>query len=888
MRLLFIYFYENKATLKKGTLISFSKKYNVEDIKVQNQKHQFDITLTTKKSYQDDFYLKNCDIGVIIGENGTGKSVLINSIRDKSNNYSIIVYENDEQFYFINHVHKSVNINIDGVDKDVKKVDDNFEYIYYSSILDTSENDIKSDYNISNRALINSYDDLPLNNRLSLIENDDIHKYFNLPNKEILGIKEITKIKVYSSKTYFDEIEEKLFTKYNNQLMESIFNILNNKPEEKENRNFIFKILKNFPQSFKKEVLYDSLRYEQRIFYLLLQNKKILDNYFEKVTNQNGLEQYNEIFEAFYVEIKKIQRYHELMKLIERNFYEDIFYDNRYLPIDMITSHLEFELTSIFSELYDLILQEFRNFLSRKTDLLNQYQELFRENEENVYLKVMNIIYKRIVNEVSKAIIDYMQDKKILEKQFKNNIEICLKIFILKNERVDKLNFEVIDNKLYDQFIYEAIKLKYLDVRNFFKNEKIIEDESLKTFLYNNIKNIMINSEPHNVAFIQQLFILQFRKLLKISSEDFLISRVLGTLNMLISVCNDIGKYINFDIEENKDIGNLTFRIESFFNLFNNLEQNILDGFGVNVKHQNSIFEVNDNFFKFYEFIIKDKIKPFTYEIEPHFSSGEKAKLVLFSRINDAIKRIKEEKNDQNILILLDEADLKLHLEWQRKFVNDLIEFLNNYSDNKFYILYATHSPMILSDITDDRVVFLKNEDGYSTDVSQSEENKKSTFGANIYDIYNDSFFMKSFMGEFAEKKINQVIDIVNLYKIIKELKDEKKKREIKEKFINSFNDFFDKKIDEKFILQNITQILNDKTLQDKIKRTIQRIGEPMLRNKLLNDIKYLFDEDKNIDKIVKELRDKENSEIMKTLKSFSQSEQNEILKKLYLENIDD
>jgi predicted ATPase len=841
LRLLFIYFYKEQATFKEGTVIRFSKKYT-EDIKVQNQNHQFDITLTTNENYQDDFYSNNSDIGVIIGENGTGKSILINSIRDKNNNYSIIVYENDEQFYFINHAQKEVNIVLNDKNEKVKKINNNFDYIYYSSILDTSENDIKSDYNISNRNLLNKYDDLSLNNRLSLIENDDIHKYFNLPNKEILGIKEITKIKVHSSKTYFDEIEEKLFTKYNNQLMESIFNILNNKPEEKENRNFIFKILKNFPQSFKKEVLYDSLRYEQRIFYLLLHNKKILDNYFEKVTNQNGLEQYNEIFEAFYVEIKKIQRYHELMKLIERNFYEDIFYDNHYLPIDMITSHLEFELTSIFSELYDLILQEFRNFLSRKTDLLNQYQELFRENEENVYLKVMNIIYKRIVNEVSKAIIDYMQDKKILEKQFKNNIEICLKIFILKNERLDKLNFEVIDIKLYDQLVYEAIRFKYLNIRNLFKNETI-EDESLKIFLYNNIKNIMINLEPDNIDLIQQLFILRFRKSLKTSSEDFLISRALGTLNMLISVCDNIDKYINFDIEENKNIGDLTLRIDNFFDISNKIKtQNILDGFGVKIDKGNSIFEVNDNFFKFYEFIIKDKVKPFTYEIEPSFSSGEKAKLVLFGRINDAIEKINKSNRNKNILILLDEADLKLHLEWQRKFVNDLIEFLNNYSDNKFYILYATHSPMILSDITNDRIVFLKKEENSKFSVDRQNFDKR-TFGANIYDIYNDSFFMKSFMGEFAEKKINEAITSIELHK----------KKE---------------------------NIANEEALN--LLKIVSNIGEPLLRNKLEDEIKSLSEIQDDITQIANNLKDKNFEEIKQELKKHSQSKQKKILEKLF------
>ena len=122
--------------------------------------------------------------------------------------------------------------------------------------------------------------------------------------------------------------------------------------------------------------------------------------------------------------------------------------------------------------------------------------------------------------------------------------------------------------------------------------------------------------------------------------------------------------------------------------------------------------------------MIKNSVELFTYKLDPPLSSGQKAILFIFARIDNAIKQIKS----KNITILLDEADLKLHLEWQRQFINDLVEFLKSYSDKNFYVLYATHSPMILSDITDDRIVFLKKEGDYSIDKSSNET--KSTFGA--------------------------------------------------------------------------------------------------------------------------------------------------------------
>ena len=249
------------------------------------------------------------------------------------------------------------------------------------------------------------------------------------------------------------------------------------------------------------------------------------------------------------------------------------------------------------------------------------------------------------------------------------------------------------------------------------------------------------------------------------------------------------------------------------------------------------------NFDKYNEFI-KNTIPPFSFTYNPPISSGQKAKEIINARINDAIQKINKKNQNKNILILLDEADLKLHLEWQRKFLYDLIEFLNSYSNNKFYVLYATHSPMILSDITNDRVVFLKKKnDKYSED---KQDFSKSTFGANIYDIYADSFFVKKFMGEFAQNKINEVIKIIDEYK------------EKKEKNPDEF-------------------MPNEKAL-DNLK-IVKSIGEPLLRNKLEDEIKSLVKDD--IMEIVNNLKNKKNEEIEKELENYSQFTQTKVLMKL-------
>ena len=308
----------------------------------------------------------------------------------------------------------------------------------------------------------------------------------------------------------------------------------------------------------------------------------------------------------------------------------------------------------------------------------------------------------------------------------------------------------------------------------------------------------------------------------------------------------EFNKFKEYKINFYLEAGKLLIDLDDYFKIFDIGERlNILKE-SIDLENNDVIIKITDEFFNTYELIIKDSIKPFTYELYPSLSSGQKAILFIFARINDAIQKINQENPNENILILLDEADLKLHLEWQRQFLYDLIEFLNSYSNNKFYVLYATHSPMILSDITNDRVVFLKKKDNNLNFSEDKQDFTKNTFGANIYDIYSDSFFVNNFMGAFAQNKINEVIKIIDEYK------------EKKEKNPDEF-------------------MPNEKAL-DNLK-IVKSIGEPLLRNKLEDEIKSLVKDD--IMEIVNNLKNKKNEEIEKELEKYSQFTQTKVLMKL-------
>ncbi|HFU74842.1 MAG TPA: hypothetical protein ENK66_01210, partial [Arcobacter sp.] len=168
MRLLFIYFYETKGTFKEGTIISLSKKYTVSKLD-----KDFEFKLKKNNLFQDDFYGSNIDIGAVIGENGTGKSILINSLRDKKNNYSFVIYEESKRFFYSEELDKKVIINNEEIQHLL-----NISYIYYSPIIDMFFNNNSKEYNISDKQLLLKNDNISLSNRLAIIENNDINYYF--------------------------------------------------------------------------------------------------------------------------------------------------------------------------------------------------------------------------------------------------------------------------------------------------------------------------------------------------------------------------------------------------------------------------------------------------------------------------------------------------------------------------------------------------------------------------------------------------------------------------------------------------------------------------------------------------------------------------------------
>ena len=146
-------------------------------------------------------------------------------------------------------------------------------------------------------------------------------------------------------------------------------------------------------------------------------------------------------------------------------------------------------------------------------------------------------------------------------------------------------------------------------------------------------------------------------------------------------------------------------------------------------------------------------------------SSGEKQLLYSLSYIYYHIRNIASNKKDgkrvvgyHHVNLIFDEAELYYHPEFQRVFVKRLLERLamcniSRSNIRSINIMIVTHSPFILSDIPECNVLYLGTKD---------EHVPSRTFGANIYDLLQDSFFLESDIGELAYSKINELVELYN------------------------------------------------------------------------------------------------------------------------------
>ncbi|PZQ05019.1 MAG: hypothetical protein DI567_10180 [Aliarcobacter butzleri] len=259
---------------------------------------------------------------------------------------------------------------------------------------------------------------------------------------------------------------------------------------------------------------------------------------------------------------------------------------------------------------------------------------------------------------------------------------------------------------------------------------------------------------------------------------------------------------------------NITYIDDFFVNSDKLLEQ--IDNFSsVNNNAYEVELDINNTDFSFletYEKLIQQS--EYFWDINWRgLSSGEEAFLYQFSRFyflkgnykdNPSMNLKVDNGEAKNLIWLIDEGELTLHPQWQKQYINYLIQFFSKNFTQNIHIILTSHSPFILSDLPKENVIFLEK---YikDEDINQEEGNCKNatkeieikTFGANIHTLLSHGFFMDGgLMGEFAKNKINEIIEIL-------------KKEELTEKEIK--------------ICQDIISIIGEPVLQNTLKQQLNQ-----------------------------------------------------------------
>ena len=161
-------------------------------------------------------------------------------------------------------------------------------------------------------------------------------------------------------------------------------------------------------------------------------------------------------------------------------------------------------------------------------------------------------------------------------------------------------------------------------------------------------------------------------------------------------------------------------------------------------------------------------------------SSGEKQQIFTISSILYHLDNIDSAHKDQstahrvqynNVCIVLEEIELYYHPQLQQQFIH---YFLNGLKEivleniKSIHLIIVTHSPYVLSDIPKTNVLALKKDEEEPIEGLQS-------FGANVYDILKDSFFLEGgAMGMFAQWEVAHLMACMKVHQWAKDADDTK------------------------------------------------------------------------------------------------------------------
>jgi len=321
--------------------------------------------------------------------------------------------------------------------------------------------------------------------------------------------------------------------------------------------------------------------------------------------------------------------------------------------------------------------------------------------------------------------------------------------------------------------IVKSIKLPdYLKISPRYSAKSILIELALKNRLYEDVSEAISNIENHfnNKGFGNKLYSF----LLLPALYEYYTTRTNGEEMIL---------YLNRELQNNKEytfqditgidsIGLITY--SEIIELVKWAENNLSKYFDPSTNelkiplNTTLAFDFLDNI----RFINYQFTYPFEFgwdfangDKNVSLSTGETSLLGLFSRLYSLRWRLLQRSP---VFVFIDEGELGLHPNWQKQLIKLLLDYLpnlwgfNDYPKGNIQIIFTTHSPLLLSDLPKENVLFLKKGDDGNCQVVDGLNDMKQTFGANIHTLLSDGFFMDGLMGDFAKEKIDKVIRYLN------------------------------------------------------------------------------------------------------------------------------
>ena len=408
-----------------------------------------------------------------------------------------------------------------------------------------------------------------------------------------------------------------------------------------------------------------------------------------------------------------------------------------------------------------------------------------------------------------------------------------LKKIFYKTDDIRQIDIQNIykDEKNDIALIYRSFENEYIDILKILYKKYDIKIIPNKSFGNDDFRIYTFEDKVH-LYILKKLvsIVIRYKKY-----QDF--------FNLTEVKFNNINKYINTLY---KDTSHICYKLKQAINFlkFESLIEKKEDKQFLNIEELSNNIEKIKLANKEEKLTINELIPPSFFSVDiileneinfNSLSSGEKQKIYSVNSILYHINNINSVDSSliqyKKINIILDEIELYFHPELQRNYLTYLLHSISKANTNNVLginILFVTHSPFILSDIPDSKILFLeKNINDIKAKTINSKRNIK-TFGANIHELLINGFFMNDSSGEFSLKKIKQIVDFH--YKVMQNNENQEGLDILKKKYINKKEEFY-------FIQEHIGEEYITGIIKNHIEDIERKLNHKNFRTKRIEDL---------------------------------------------------